>query len=160
MPVEPLVAEVGLGRLRRRRRLVAYRRRRRAPAGPAPRGACGSPAPSPRRRPRRSGRSGRAPPCRRSTRPASTGFPRRSRCRSPGRARPGTRDRGRRRALRTFAGSRSKANSGVWTPTIDEALVAVRRVPAFEVREGAQAVDARVRPEVDEDDLAAQLRPA
>ena len=39
-----------------------------------------------------------------------------------------------------------------------EPLVAVGRVPRLEVRQRAQAVDARVRPEVDQHDLAAQLR--
>ena len=39
----------------------------------------------------------------------------------------------------------------------DEALVVVRLVPGLHVRQRAQAVDARVRPEVDQHDLAAQL---
>jgi hypothetical protein len=39
----------------------------------------------------------------------------------------------------------------------DEARPAVGRVPGLQVRKRAQAVDARVRPEVDEHDLPAQL---
>jgi hypothetical protein len=38
----------------------------------------------------------------------------------------------------------------------DEAVLPVARVPRLEVRKRAQAVDARVCPEVDEDDLAAE----
>ena len=40
----------------------------------------------------------------------------------------------------------------------DEPVLAVARVPRLEVRERAQAVDAGVRPEVDQDDLAAERR--
>ena len=39
----------------------------------------------------------------------------------------------------------------------DQALRAVARVPGLQIRKRAQAVDARVGPEVDEHDLAAQL---
>ena len=39
----------------------------------------------------------------------------------------------------------------------DEPVLVVRPVPGLHVRERPQAVDARVRPEVDEDDLSAQL---
>src|SRR5439155_9629249 len=39
-----------------------------------------------------------------------------------------------------------------------EPVLRIGAVPRLEVRERAQAVDARVRPEVDQDDLAAQLR--
>ena len=63
---------------------------RRAVAAPARRVADGSPLPSPRTRPRRSGRSGRGPAGRRSTRPASTGSPRRPRSQTRGRGRPDT----------------------------------------------------------------------
>src|SRR4051812_17998325 len=42
----------------------------------------------------------------------------------------------------------------------DETLRAVARVPRFQVWKRAQAVDARVGPEVDEDNLAPELREA
>ena len=42
----------------------------------------------------------------------------------------------------------------------DQAVAAIARVPRFEVGQRAQAVDARVGPEVDEHDLAAQRREA
>ena len=57
---------------------------------------------------------------------------------------------------RTFETTCSNANSGVWTPTTTKPSFWYALVPGLDVGQGALAVDARVGPEVDQDDLAAQ----
>ena len=59
-------------------------------------------------------------------------------------------------AARTFAMSFSNANSGECTPSTTSPAVLVVAIPGIHVRHRAQAVDARVRPEIDDHDLAAQ----
>ncbi len=63
-----------------------------------------------------------------------------------------------RTARATLPGSASKRNSGVWTPSDGEPLVAVAAVQGFLLGDGAQAVDARVGPEIDEHHAPAQCR--
>ena len=111
-------AEVGLGRLHGvggRDRPVRRGVRRR---GRARRAACGSSSRSRRTRPRRSGRRARARCGRSGSRPASTGWPRRSTSCSRRRRRPGSGCRARCTARRTLPTTCSNANSGVCTPTI------------------------------------------
>ena len=56
----------------------------------------------------------------------------------------------------TLSTSRSKPNSGVWTPTTVSPASRVLRGPRADVRQRPQPVDAGVGPEVDEDDASAE----
>ena len=153
-----LGAEVGLGRRVGRAPRVAARPgarpSRRAPASSSSvadrlLGAC-------RTRPRRSACSGPGPSRRSGTSPASTGCPRRSRSRSRCPARRGS-AAARAIASRDVAGVLLERELGRVHADDHQPVVAVPLVPRAQVRQRAHAVDARVGPEVDQHDLAAQL---
>ena len=131
-------------------------RPRPGPARARRRAAPGSSARTPRSAPRRSGGRGRRRPGRRSRAPASSGCRTRSRSRSRCRSRPGSRWRARRRPPHELDLVLERELGRV-DADHDQPVVAVGLRPGADVRLGAQPVDARQRPEVDEDDVAAQL---
>ena len=148
---EALVAEVGLGRPHAARRCRPRRSRpappvgrpRRAAAGSRPRSRSYSPSPKWAKRtwPLAVDEVLRRPVLVALARPGPEVVVERDRIADAEVARPRS---------RTLPASRSKANSGVCTPTIVRPRRAVGLVPALQVRQRAQAVDARVRPEVDQ----------
>ena len=111
---------------------------------------------SPCTRPRRSARSAPDRARRRGTSPASTGCRTRSRCRTRCPGRPGSGSPWRPIARADVGGLALEGELRRVDADDRQALGAVALVPGLEVGQRAQAVDAGVRPEVDEHDAAAQ----